>query len=379
MKASVGLCKVFGIPLRLHFSWFIIFVLVTVSLVDYPLAGASLPPIEQRIVFGILASILFFASIVTHELAHCILALRNDVPVREITLFVFGGISHITKEATQPRAELSIAVVGPLTSVGLAGAFYGLHLLVARTPVALAASLLLWLALVNVALAGFNLIPAFPLDGGRVLRALVWRKTSDYRRATRIATRLGQALAYVFIVGGVALVFFARETWFGGLWIILVGWFILGAAKASSRQLLLRDALAGVTARQVTDYGCPSVSPDLDLGEVIERHVLPTGRDCLLVTRGRELEGMITLGQMKRIARTDWPRTPVRDIMIPADRMRAAFPDQDLIAVLQDMSGETADHIPVIEDGEALGVIHRDELARFIRTRTDSRLRSVTG
>jgi len=175
MRGNISLGKVIGIPLRLHYTWFIIFVLLTFSLVFYPLGGPPYPPIEQRIILGVLTSLFFFASIITHELAHSILAIRNNIPVKDITLFVFGGVSQITKEATHPKAELSIAIVGPLTSLVLAGIFYGLHLLLAGTQQILAASLMQWLARINVILAVFNLIPGFPLDGGRILRALVWQ------------------------------------------------------------------------------------------------------------------------------------------------------------------------------------------------------------
>ena len=368
MRGQISLGKVFGIPLRLHYTWFIIFTLVTYSLVRYAVGQAY--PIEQGIILGILTSVLFFASIITHELAHSVLAIRNNIPVREITLFVFGGVSQITKDATSPRAEFSVAVVGPLTSLAMAGIFYGLHLLLAGTQQTLAASLMQWLALINVVLALFNLIPGFPLDGGRIFRALVWQRTRDYHRATRIATRVGQGIAYVFIAGGITLMIFARASWFSGLWFILIGWFLHDAARASYKQVLLRDALIGITARQVTDYGCPLIPPDMNLGDVVQRYILPTGRSCILVTRGRELEGMVTLQHIKKIPRADWPVTSVKDIMTPAGKLKVAHADQDVLSVLQDMEGESANHIPVTEGGSVVGVIDREELIRFLRTRT---------
>jgi len=368
MRGHISLGKVFGIPLRLHYTWFIIFTLVTYSLVRYAVGQAY--PIEQGIILGILTSVLFFASIITHELAHSVLAIRNNIPVREITLFVFGGVSQITKDATSPRAEFSVAVVGPLTSLAMAGIFYGLHLLLAGTQQTLAASLMQWLALINVVLALFNLIPGFPLDGGRIFRALVWQRTRDYHRATRIAARVGQGIAYVFIAGGITLMIFARASWFSGLWFILIGWFLHDAARASYKQVLLRDALIGITARQVTDYGCPLIPPDMNLGDVVQRYILPTGRSCLLVTRGRELEGMVTLQHIKKIPRARWPVTSVKDIMTPAGKLKVAHADQDVLSVLQDMEGESANHIPVTEGGSVVGVIDREELIRFLRTRT---------
>jgi len=376
IRGNINLGRVFGIPLRLHYTWFIIFALVTLLLVFDDAYQAY--PIAQRIILGILTSLLFFASIIIHELAHSILAIRNNIPVKEITLFVFGGVSQITKEATHPRAELSIAIVGPLTSLALAGIFYGLHLLLAGTQQILAASLMWWLAWINVILAVFNLIPGFPLDGGRIFRALVWQRTQDYRRATRIATKVGQVIAYAFMAGGIALIIFVPQYWFGGLWLTFIGWFLRDAARTSYRQVLLRDALIGITARQVTDYGCPLIPPHLNLMELVQQHILPTGRSCFLITSGAVLEGMVTLQQIKKVPRDRWAITPVQDIMTPASKLKVAYADQDILSVLEEMNGESTDHIPVMEAGKAIGIINREDIARFLRTRADFGISSTS-
>ena len=368
MRGNISLGRVFGIPLRLHYTWFIIFALVTYSLVFYTVDQPY--PIGQRIILGILTSVLFFASIVTHELAHSILAIRNNIPVKEITLFVFGGVSQITKEATHPRAELTIAIVGPLTSLALAGIFYGLHLLLAGTQQILAASLMQWLALINVILAVFNLIPGFPLDGGRIFRALVWHRTHDYHRATRVATKVGQGIAYAFIAGGIALIL-VLQLWLNGMWLIFIGWFLNDAARASYQQVLLHDALMGITARQVTDYSCPLIPPHTSLTELVQQYVLPTGRNCFLISWGTELEGMVTLQQIKEVPRTHWATTTVQDIMTPASKLKVAYADQDILSVLQQMNGENANHIAVMEAGKVIGIINREDIARFLRTRAE--------
>jgi Zn-dependent protease/CBS domain-containing protein len=372
MKGNISLGRIFGIPLRLHYTWFIIFALVTSSLVLYPLEQPY--PIEQRILLGILTSVLFFASIITHELAHSILAIRNHIPVKEITLFVFGGVSQITKEATSPRVELSIAIVGPLTSLAIAGIFYGLYLLLAGAQQSLAASLTQWLAMINVILALFNLIPGFPLDGGRIFRAIVWQRTHDYHRATSTATKVGQGIAYAFIAGGLALIF-ALQLWLNGLWLIFIGWFLHDAARASHQQILLRDSLTGITARQVTDYACPVVPTNLNLTELVQQYILPTGRSCFLVTRGAGLEGMVTLQQIKKVPRTRWAITSVQDIMTSASKLKVAHVDQDVLSVLQEMNGEYANHMPVIEAEKVIGVINREDLIRLLRTRADLGMR----
>ena len=368
MRGNISLGRALGIPLRLHYTWFIIFAWVTFLVVFSVLDRTY--PIEQRIIWGILASLLFFASIVTHELAHSILAIRNNIPVKEITLFVFGGVSQITKEATHPRAELLIAIVGPLTSLALAGIFYGMHLILTSANQLLAASLMSWLAWINVSLAVFNSIPGFPLDGGRILRALVWHRTRDYRRATRVAAKVGQGMAYAFIAGGVALIF-ALQLWFNGMWLILIGWFLNDAARASYQQVLLRDALVGITTRQVTDYASPLIPPHMNLMELVEQYVLPTGRSCFLISWGAELEGMVTLQQIKKVPRTRWATTTVQDVMTPANKLKVAYADQDLLSVLQEMSGENTNHIPVVEAGNVIGIINRADIARFLRTRAE--------
>jgi Zn-dependent protease/CBS domain-containing protein len=369
MRGNISLGRVFGIPLRLHYTWFIIFAWVTFLLV-FSVVDQTYP-IEQRIILGILTSLLFFASVITHELAHSILAIRNNIPVKEITLFVFGGVSQITKEATHPRAELSIAIVGPLTSLALAGIFYGLHLLLAGTQQILAASLMWWLAWINVFLAVFNLIPGFPLDGGRIFRALVWQRTHDYHRATRIATKVGQGIAYAFMAVGIASIFAPLLSWFNSLLLIFIGWFLRDAARASYQQVLLRDALTGITARQVTDYGCPLIPPHLNLTELVQQYILPTGRSCFLISWGTELEGMVTMQQIKKVPRTRWAITPVQDSMTPASKLKVAYADQDILSVLQEMNGESTNHIPVIEGGKVIGIINREDIARFLRTRAE--------
>jgi len=372
MRGNVTLGKILGIPLRLNYTWFIIFIWLTVSLVFY--APVHAYPIQQRIILGVLTSVLFFASIITHELAHSILAMHNNIPVKDITLFVFGGVSQITKEASSPRAELSIAVVGPLTSLALAGIFYGLHFLLVGAHQSLAASLMLWLALINVVIAAFNSIPGFPLDGGRVFRALVWRRTGDYRRATSIASRVGQGIGYAFIAAGILLIL-AFQLWFNGMWLALIGWFLSDAARASYQQVVVRDLLAGVTARQVIDYSCPMIPPHMSLMELVQQYVLPTGRDCFIVSWGAGLEGVITLQQIKKVPQARWATTSVQEVMTPAGRLKVAYADQDLISVLQEMTGETAEHIAVMEGGNVVGIIDRQSIARFVRARAELGIR----
>jgi len=256
-----SLGRLFGIRFRLHFSWFIIFILVTASLV-YPNHSQWL-----YWVTGIITSILFFASVVAHELAHSLVGRANGIPVTSITLFVFGGVSEMDEEVTRPGAELKMAIAGPICSL-VVGGFFGLFWLLIPHEADPAATMILWLAVMNGALAVFNLVPGFPLDGGRVLRSLLWLFTDDYRYATRVATRIGQGIGYLFIIGGIAILLFHPFglSWFDGLWFIFIGWFLGRAASASYHQLLGRETARRVTVSEAAPPGFTVLPPDIPAG-----------------------------------------------------------------------------------------------------------------
>ncbi len=259
MGKTFNLGKLFGIEFRLHFTWFLIFIFVTVSLVY--------PNYSQWFywVIGIITSLLFFASVVAHELAHSLVGRANGIPIESITLFIFGGVAQMTKEATHPRAELRMAAAGPICSLvigGLFGLLWWLFMPYITEPVA---TIILWLAVMNGILAAFNLIPGFPLDGGRVFRSLLWRFTGSYSRSTRIATRVGQGVGYLFIVGGISILFLHPFglSWFDGVWIVFIGWFLESAASASYRQIRWQEALHGVTVSEATPPDYPVAPPDI--------------------------------------------------------------------------------------------------------------------
>jgi len=214
----------------------------------------------------------------------------------------------------------------------------------------------------------FNLIPGFPLDGGRIFRAIVWQRTHNYHRATSIAAKVGRGIAYSFIAGGIVIIF-VYHLWLNGLWLIFIGWFLHDAARASYQQVLLRDSLSGITVRHVMDYSCPLISRDLNLRDLVQQYILPTGRSCFPVTREAVLEGMITLRQIKKIPKDRWDITSVQDIMTPASKLKIAYPDQDVLALLQEK--EIANHIPVTEGGKVIGMVNQEDLSRFVRTRAD--------
>lgn len=259
MNKTFNLGKLFGIRFRLHFTWFIIFFLVT-GLLVYPNYTQW-----TYWVTGIIASLLFFASVVAHELAHSLVGRANGIPISTITLFIFGGVAHMTREATRPSAELKMAVAGPACSL-LIGGFFGLFLLIPGIPEPIS-MMIFWLAVMNGILAVFNLIPGFPLDGGRVFRSVLWSVTGNYGRSSRIATRVGQGFGYLLSLCGILIIILRpfNMTWFDGVWIVFIGWFLAGAASASYRQVLRQEAISNAAADATTmTSNQPAISPDIE-------------------------------------------------------------------------------------------------------------------
>ncbi len=293
--------RVLGIELRLDTSWFVIFILISWSLASntFPLGHPGWAS-GLYWLLAVATSLLFFASVVVHELAHGVVAQANGVPVRDITLFIFGGVATLSREPRRPRDEFLIALAGPAASLGLAAGFGALWR-VSGTASAPLHALAGWLAMVNLSLALFNLVPGFPLDGGRVFRALVWGLTGDLQRATRIAANLGRIVAFGFIAWGVWQIF--AGNWAGGLWIAFIGWFLHNAAAGTYRQTVLDDLLAGHTAREVMLTDCPQVPRRLTLDVLVEQIVLPSGRRCFPVVEEGQLVGLVTLHQIQRVPR----------------------------------------------------------------------------
>ena len=270
MRGSLSLGKIFGIPLQLHFSWFIVFALVVASLA-FAYTGY---PVWERVVSGIIASLLFFASVTAHELAHSVVAIRNGIQVKSITLFIFGGVAQIVREAKQPAAELIMAIAGPLCSLLLGIIFCAFWFLMRGTGESLMIELVLWLGAVNLMLACFNLIPGFPLDGGRILRAILWRRSGNYLQATRTSAMVGRGVGYLFILGGLAMIFTISP--FNGIWLAFIGWFLEGAATASYRQARLTNTSPAPTAQgEMSETAIPHdklvVNFDDDALDVLER------------------------------------------------------------------------------------------------------------
>jgi len=366
MGSAFNLGKVFGIQFRLHYSWFIIFILVTTSLA-YPDWSSLL-----YWIMAIITSLLFFASILAHELAHSLVGRANNIPIKSITLFIFGGVAQMTREARSAGAELKMAAAGPACSLVI-GSFFGLLWYFNQSLTEPIATMIYWLAFINVALAVFNLIPGFPLDGGRVFRSLLWRFTGNYERSTRIATQIGRGIGYLFILGGILTMFLHPPdwSWFNGLWLAFIGWFLERAASASYHQLQWHEALHGFSASQVMISDCPVVPSDITIIQVVQRYIFTIGRHCLLIADEGRLKGVLTLHNIKSVPQPNWATTQLREIMTPVDKLKVAHPDQDALSILEQMDESDINQMPVVSEGRVIGLIARDSLISFLRTRSE--------
>lgn len=364
MEGSVRIARVFGIPIEIHYTWLIVFGLVAWSLATgyFPRAGADLTT-AAVIVLSVGATLLFFAALLVHELAHAYVAMRGGLPVRRITLFIFGGVAQMEREPRTASGEFRMAIAGPLTSLVIAGAAWA----AARASGGGLRALFQYLALINAAVALFNMVPAFPLDGGRVFRAAVWWATKSLSRATRVASLVGQGFAYLFMLLGVLQIFTGRLG--GGLWLVFIGWFLLQAAQAGYQQVLIRRALRGVKVREVMREEIAAVPPGISLTAFVQDYLLraPTSEFCVM-DDGR-LRGLISLDDVKRVPREQWDAVPVAQVMTPEEACPVVSASQSaydaFLVVASSPTGQAA-----VRDGDRLvGAVTQRDLLAHLRTR----------
>lgn len=369
MNNSVRLGSVFGIEVGIHYSWLIVFALVTWSLaagffpVTFP--GWALPTYW---IVGVISSILLFVAVLIHELSHSLVAKREGMPVSSITLFIFGGVSNIREEPKDPGKEFWMAFVGPLSSLIIGIVSGGLWALVSGLNEQLAA-ILMYLAVVNVLLAVFNLIPAFPLDGGRVLRSILWRATNSLPRATRIASGVGQGFAYMFIIGGLLWAFSGNII--SGLWLVFIGWFLNNAAEMSYRQVRTEELLKGVHVQDMMTREVETVAPNVSVRHLVDTYILPHNRRALPVVEDSELVGIVTLNDVRDVERSEWDYTLVRDVMTPRDRLYVLDPEDDVARALGILGERDINQLPVVHRGRVVGFVTRGDLIRFLQLRQE--------
>jgi Zn-dependent protease/predicted transcriptional regulator len=368
MGTSIRLGKIFGVEIGIHWSWIFIFFIVTWSFAAgvfeefYPDWST-----QQRWVGGALVSAVFFVSVLLHELSHAIVSNRNGLPVKTITLFVFGGVANLSKEPDSAKLEFKIAVVGPLTSLALGALFAALWAALYNVNDGVA-GICANLALINASLAVFNMLPGFPLDGGRVFRSIVWGRNHNRLRATRTASLVGEWIAYgVMAIGVVETLFIGL----GGLWLLLIGFFLKNAAQASYEQLLLETTLSGIHARDVMKKDFNSVPPDVNIEELVQDYVLRRNARCFAVIAAGEFAGLVTLTDIRNLEREEWPTTSVYRAMTPRSRLHTVGPDEDMTAVLQLMAQHDVNQVPVVWGREIVGMLERGDVMRFIQVRRD--------
>lgn len=384
---GIPIGKAFGISLKLHWSWFIIFILITLGL-----SGSYFPAtyphwtVFANVIAGVITSLLFFASVLAHELMHSIVAIKEGMRITGITLFILGGVSEMTEEPKTARDEFWMAIAGPGTSLVIGGILILIFISLGGTltwssligtsstiPASkpfvaqFIGAIVLWLGYINLALGVFNLIPGYPLDGGRVLRSLIWWGSGKLQKATRIAATIGRVIGYLFILGGIYLIFTA--VFINGIWLILIGWFLESAASGSYRQLVMNDMLKGHSAREIMSSDCFMISPALSIEHLVNDNIMTSGRRCFTIVSDGRVEGMITLRDIQKVPRQDWPNTPVRGAMTPLSQLKAVKPDEDLNTVMSIMSQSDLNQVPVIENGNVIGMITRENIINFLNVR----------
>jgi Zn-dependent protease len=319
-------------------------------------------------VIGVVTSLLFFASVLGHELTHSLVAMRQGEEVRSITLFILGGVAELKGEPESPFKEFSMAFVGPLSSMVIALFFWAISLAVRDFSQPIWA-LTRYLALINLIVAIFNLIPGFPMDGGRVLRAIIWRVTGNLRKSTRIASTAGQAIAFLFIVFGILLIF--SRAVFNGLWMVFIGWFIHSAAARGYKQVVMKDMLSDIRAKDLMNPEFEAVTPDLLLQELIEEHILRKRQRAFLVFDKGQLEGIICLDDVKAVPRENWASTRVGEIMTPKEKLETVSPEDDGTSVLGRLTGRNVNQVPVVKEGKVEGILCRSDVLQFLQLRTE--------
>lgn len=373
MTSQIRLGRVFGIEIGLHYSWFIIAFLVTFSLAGQFSVANPGWGVGTIWLTSILTALLFFVAIVLHELSHAAVAKSRGLPVRSITLFALGGIAQIERDAADAKTEFWMGIVGPIASavigvICLTIAWF-LGWTLTMTPATPILAMLMWLGVINIGLAIFNMVPGFPLDGGRVLRAIVWWLTGDVKRATNVAAFAGQLVAFALIFFGIFRFFGGAG--FGGLWLAFIGWFLLDAARLAKAETEIMESLRGLRVGDVMTKDYPVVGGRENLKTFVNEHLLTTGQRYFIVKEQDSIAGLITPHEVKLVPRERWPYTTVDEVMRPLGELHTVDLDTPLTAALERMGRDDVNQLPVVSAGRLAGVISRKHILQMLQMRNE--------
>jgi Zn-dependent protease/CBS domain-containing protein len=373
MKSNIRLGRVFGIEVGLHYSWFLIALLITMSL------SAQFQENHREWGSGtiwsvsILTALFFFAALLAHELSHALVARSHGLATRAITLFALGGVAQIEKEPEDPRTEFWVGIIGPIASAVIGSVSLGLAWVagwkIGATPATPVEAMLVWLGYINLMLAAFNMIPGFPLDGGRILRAIIWWSTKDALRSTQLAARIGQFVALCFIALGIFRFFGGAG--FGGLWIAFIGWFLMQAAGASYASITLTSELKGIRVSDVMSRDCTPVDGHLNVQSFVEDYLLRSGRRCFVVEQNGHVAGLVTPHEIKELERQRWPYTTLVDVMRPLDQVHTVTPATPIMEALETMGRDDVNQLPVVAGNHLEGIVTRANVLQFLQTRAE--------
>lgn len=389
MTKGFKIGRILGIEIRLDWSWLLIFILVTwnlgITFGDYH-ADWSL---VLQWGLALLAALLFFSSVLAHEMAHSVVAQSRGIPVRSIKLHLFGGVSNIQRDPDSPGSEFWMAIVGPVTSLVLGFLLLGIAgtgsqtLRSVQNPAEVIPNLrpvpmmLMWLGSVNIILGVFNLIPGFPLDGGRVLRSILWSLMGDLQAATRWASRVGQSFAWLMIFGGVSMTFGSRIPFFGtgvmnGLWLIFIGWFLNSASIQSYQKVVVQDILEGVPVQRMMRTDPPTVAPDVSIDGLVHEHVMGSDDHAFPVLDEGRLVGIVTLDDIRGVPKAKWEKTRAREIMTPRDSLTIVTANSDADHAMNELSGLDVRLLPVVQEEELVGVLRRRDIIRWLQLESEA-------
>lgn len=382
MRGSLKIVRIAGIDIGIHYTWILAFFLIAFFQAEtFQQLYANLS-VSLSWTAGFLSSILLFVSVLLHELAHSLVAQARGLPVSSITLFIFGGVSNLSEEPERPGIEFWMAIVGPLTSLVLGGVFWvlwyaftskiGLPIISASVPATqqtLGVVVVGFLAYINIALAAFNLLPGFPLDGGRIFRSILWKSTGNLVTATNIAATVGRIFGWGLVACGVFLLF-QPGGFLGAIWIAVIGFFLTNAAETSRQEVTVREHLAGVKVGQVMESNIETVAPRLSVAELVRDTFLLRRRRSIPVAEADRIIGMVSISDVRTLPQEEWPIVPVERIMT-REPLHALKPDDDLNTAMKVIAQYDLNQVPVLNQGKLVGILSRANVINFLQLKQE--------